>query len=105
MAVLDVSLHAEVSVVRRLQCSLAYLCGASPMGVYLVLNKRWFGTPMPVSGQAKKMRFHHWPSSSLLHFFFPPPQLYFMVYPMLLAIIAAIVALVAWHPVWQAALR
>jgi hypothetical protein len=105
MAVLDVSLHAEVSVVRRLQCSLAYLCGASPVGVYLVLNKRWFGTPMPVSGQAKEMRFHHWPSSSLLHFFFSPPQLYFMVYPLLLAIIAAIIALVAWHPVWQAALR
>ncbi|HEY1963568.1 MAG TPA: hypothetical protein VGG59_01490, partial [Acidobacteriaceae bacterium] len=33
MAVLDVSLDAEVSVVRRLQCSLAYLCGATPVGV------------------------------------------------------------------------
>jgi hypothetical protein len=36
--------------------------GCCPVFAYLAVNERIFGTMMPVSGQAKEIRFHHFPS-------------------------------------------
>jgi hypothetical protein len=85
MAVLDFCAASDVRLPQRLRCALAFLCGAAPVAVYLALNELWFHTLMPVSGQAKEMRFHHWPSSRLFgRHPFAPPQRWFVVYPLLL---------------------
>jgi hypothetical protein len=86
MAVLDLMLAVTVPLRQRLQCALTYLCGASPVILYLVLNKLWFGSLMPVSGLAKEMRLHHWPSATLfLRSPIPPPHRLFVLYPLFLA--------------------
>lgn len=43
-----------------------YLVGALAVVVYLVTNQRIFGTMLPVSGQAKEIRFRHFPSMAPL---------------------------------------
>lgn len=95
LAVLDV-LFADVSPRDRLRCAVTFLCGASPVAVYLILNKLWFHVWMPVSGHAKQMRFHHWPNLMMFsRGTFAPPQRYFLIYPLLAVTIAAVVLLAA----------
>jgi hypothetical protein len=94
MAVLDFCAASDVRLPQRLRCALAFLCGAFPVAVYLALNELWFHTPMPVSGQAKEMRFHHWPSMTLFdRHAFGLPQRLFVVYPLLLMSVAGLVLL------------
>jgi hypothetical protein len=94
MAVLDFLLASEVSLSQRMRCALAFLCGASPVAIYLALNELWFHTLMPVSGQAKQMRYHHWPSTVLFsRNLFGAPQRFFVIYPLLLASVAGLVLL------------
>jgi hypothetical protein len=94
MATLDFLLASDVSLSQRMRCALAFLGGASPVAAYLALNERWFHTLMPVSGQAKQMRFHHWPSTVLFNRnVFGLPQRFFVVYPLLLASVAGLVLL------------
>jgi hypothetical protein len=95
LGVLDV-LFARVSLRDRLRCTAAFLCGASPVGVYLILNQLWFHVWMPVSGHAKQLRFHHWPNLMMFsRGTFAPPQRYFLIYPLLAVTIAALVLLAA----------
>jgi hypothetical protein len=49
-----------------------YVIGAWPIGLYLLINQRIFGTMIPVSGQAKGIRFHHYPSLIPLKSLFMP---------------------------------
>ncbi|HEX4581087.1 MAG TPA: hypothetical protein VH139_03450 [Acidobacteriaceae bacterium] len=94
MGVFDLLWHRDVPLRQRLGCSVAYLCGAMPVALYLLLNEFWFHTLMPVSGEAKQMRFHRWPSPM---FFSRPtfslPERYFLVFPCLLATVAGLVIL------------
>jgi hypothetical protein len=57
MALLDLLWHRDVVFRQRLRCSLAFLCGTAPVAFYLLLNKEWYHALMPVSGEAKQMRF------------------------------------------------
>lgn len=41
--------------------------GFIPFHLYLASNLLWFSTLLPVSGQAKQLRHHHWLSSGPLH--------------------------------------
>ena len=66
MAVFDFLMASAVPLGQRIRCAVACLCGLSPSAAYLILNELWFGTLMPISGQSKQMRFHHWPSAALL---------------------------------------
>ncbi|HEX6496938.1 MAG TPA: hypothetical protein VF018_15710 [Acidobacteriaceae bacterium] len=95
MAVFDLLWSSGAPPRQRLRCAIAFLGGVMPVALYLVLNEHWFHTLMPVSGEAKQMRFHRWPSPM---FFsrpaFSPPERLFLVFPCLLATIAGIVILV-----------
>lgn len=94
MVALDFVMASAVPLWQRLRCAGAFLCGASPVALYLILNKLWFGTLMPISGQSKQMRFHHWPSAALfLRSPIGPPQRIFVVYPLVLASVAGLVLL------------
>ena len=51
---------------------------------------------MPVSGQAKQMRFHRWPSLMLFsRGTFSPAERYFFVFPWLLATVASLIVLLS----------
>jgi hypothetical protein len=105
MALLDFFFQREVALRERLRCSVAFLCGTAPVAFYLVLNQLWFHTLMPVSGEAKQMRFHRWPSAMLFsRRIFSPAERYFLVFPWLLATIAGLVILLCW-PQWRERLR
>jgi hypothetical protein len=105
MALLDFFWHREVALRQRLRCAIAFLCGATPVALYLILNEFWFHTLMPVSGEAKQMRFHRWPSPMLFsRHTFSPPERYFLVFPWLLATIAGLLLLLC-SPRWRARLR
>jgi hypothetical protein len=98
LGVLDVLFAIDVSLRDRLRCAVTFLVGASPVAIYILLNELWFHTPMPVSGQAKQLRFHHWPSLIMFsRAAFAPPQRYFLIYP-LLAITIAALAILASRP-------
>jgi hypothetical protein len=105
MALLDLLWHRSVPWHQRLRCSIAYLCGALPVALYLALNEFWFHTLMPVSGEAKQMRFHRSPSWTLFsRHVFTPPERYFLVFPWLLATIAGLIILLCC-PQWRGRLR
>lgn len=96
MAALDFLMASAVLLRQRLRCAIAFLRGASPVAVYLILNKLWFGSFMPVSGQSKQLRFHHWPSSTLfLKSPLGPPQRIFVLYPLVCASVIGLL-LLAW---------
>lgn len=105
MAVLDLLWHRSVPLHHRLRCTIAFLCGTLPVALYLALNNVWFHTLMPVSGQAKQMRFHRSPSWMIFstHVFTPPERL-FLVFPCLLVTIASLIILLS-SPQWRARLR
>jgi hypothetical protein len=105
MAVFDLLWSRNVPSLQRLRCSVAFLCGAAPVALYLALNELWFHTLMPVSGEAKQMRFHHWPSLMMFsRHTFSPPERYFLVFPWLLATIASLIILLCC-PQWRGRLR
>jgi hypothetical protein len=105
MAVFDLLWSRNVPSLQRLRCSAAFLCGAAPVALYLALNELWFHTLMPVSGEAKQMRFHHWPSLMMFsRHTFSPPERYFLVFPWLLATIASLIILLCC-PQWRGRLR
>jgi hypothetical protein len=53
----------EITVRQRTRAALAFLAGLLPLGFYFALNAAIFHTFMPISGQAKQLRFTHVPSS------------------------------------------
>jgi hypothetical protein len=86
--------HRNVVLRQRLRCSIAFFCGAAPVALYLILNELCFHTLMPVSGEAKQMRFHRSPSLTPFSLrTFSPPERYFLVFPCLLATIAGLIIL------------
>jgi hypothetical protein len=101
MAVFDLLWHSSVPLRQRLRCASAFLCGAVPVALYLILNEFWFHTLMPISGEAKQMRFHRSPSMMIFsRHTFSPPERYFLVFPWLLATIAGLVILLCC-PRWR----
>ena len=105
MAIFDLLWSSGVPLRQRLRSSIAFLAGAIPVALYLLLNELWFHTLMPVSGEAKQMRFHRWPSPMFFsrHTFSLPERL-FLVFPCLLATVAGLVILFCC-PQWRSRLR
>jgi hypothetical protein len=84
MGTLDLAGASGVPGRLRLRCALSFLGGLLPVAAYLAWNQLAFHSLMPVSGRAKQMRFHHWPSGKAFSLaLIGPPQRYAMVYPML----------------------
>jgi hypothetical protein len=105
MAVFDLLWSRNVPPLQRLRCSMAFLGGTVPVALYLILNELWFHTLMPVSGEAKQMRFHRWPSLMMFsRHTFSPPERYFLVFPWLLATVTGL-AILFCCPQWRGRLR
>jgi hypothetical protein len=51
---------------------MLYLTGCPLIAIYLAINRYYFQTWMPVSGQAKQLRWHHWMSLNAIESFFLP---------------------------------
>src|SRR6187402_199529 len=70
----------------RRQHVVGVLLGLIPLGLYFVSNQVFFHTWMPVSGMAKQMRWHHFPSRQVWHsFFIGPVRHYGSFLPIVLA--------------------
>ena len=74
----------------------ALVTGSIPLGIYSLLNLRYFHTLTPVSGQAKQLRMHHVPSFrpliSLLHYH---TVCLVILVPAIVAICVSLLALIA----------
>jgi hypothetical protein len=105
MAVFDLLCSRSVPPRQRLLCSIAFLGGAMPVALYLLVNEFWFHALMPVSGEAKQMRFHRAPSLMMFsRHTFSPPERYFLVFPWLLATLAGLILLL-FSRQWRSRLR
>jgi hypothetical protein len=91
MGLLEIAWAADVPWKQRLRCAMTFLAGASPVAAYLALNRLWFHTAMPVSGQAKQLRAHHWPAPLLApQNFVATAQRYSAFYPLLACTVAGL---------------
>jgi hypothetical protein len=77
---------------QKTRAALAFAAGLLPLAVYFAMNQLIFHTLMPVSGQAKQLRFSHAPSSLPFHGALLdvwPPLRFFLVIPVCFASLAA----------------
>lgn len=61
---------------------LSFSIGGLLVPAYVLSNRIWFGVWMPISGQAKQLRLHHWPAMGIPRSVFAAtsPQIFFMVW-------------------------
>jgi hypothetical protein len=91
-ALLVVLLLAALLLSRRLRSQirqqhvLGIALGLIPLALYVASNQVFFHTWMPVSGMAKQMRWHHYPSRQVWHsFLIGPVRHYGSLLPIVLA--------------------
>jgi hypothetical protein len=59
----ELLMAGEVAIRKRTRAALAFMAGLFPLIPYFLLNAAMFHTWMPVSGQAKELRFSYLPNS------------------------------------------
>jgi hypothetical protein len=81
---------------RKMRATAAFASGLLPVAIYFALNAAVFHTLLPVSGQAKQLRFSHLPSIMPFKtavFTVWAPVRYFLVIPVICAAIFAVLLL------------